>query len=458
MASMGDIRHFVILMMENRSFDHYLGALNFEGRRDIEGLAPDSGEPMPTNRRKEGANDTSGPGVAPWPMDDAHLAFEDPPHEWREVRQQWNDGKMDGFVATFQRHHEAAWQAEENTWPSGSPLTGALHTAPMPDFGQMARAVMGYYTRKTLPVLYHLCDEFAVCDHWHASFLGSTHPNRVFALGGQCGDILTTTWKNAFRHKPDPIVAAWEKTKGRKKGISWKTYRLPNELSVFSLWPGFANGREANAGSLTDFARDCAADALPDVAYLEPPYSVADDHPTHDPVRGQQFMGYIVNALLASPSFRSTAMIITYDEHGGFFDHVKPPAAPEPKPVEPRELLGIRVPTIVLSPFTTPGGVVKDVLEHTTILKTIAERFELPIPAEAGPRLSLVRSLWETAAFDFGVKARGGKDLTPPTPSADWRLHADGDADGPTTSDFADSLYQLAHVDKLAALKATLEQ
>ena len=126
---------------------------------------------------------------------------------------------------------------------------------------------------------------------------------------------------------------------------------------------------------------DCKTDNLPHVAIVEPPYSSADDHPTHDPRRGQQFLGYIVDALLQSPSWKSTALILTYDEHGGFFDHVAPPPTPEGA-AEPWDVLGVRVPTIVASPFT-PRTVVSEPFEHTSILKTIAERWNLEIPPEA---------------------------------------------------------------------------
>jgi phospholipase C len=171
---------------------------------------------------------------------------------------------------------------------------------------------------------------------------------------------------------------------------------------MFALWPGFANGREANVGTYNDFIADCKADNLPEVALVEPPYSSADDHPTHEPRRGQRFLGFIVDALLQSPSWKSTALILTYDEHGGFFDHVAPP----PTPVggaEPWDILGVRVPTLVASPFTPPM-VVSEPFEHTSILKTIAERWELAIPPEAGPRLPKVKSLWDSASSLLGAE------------------------------------------------------
>ena len=443
---MEQIEHIVLVMMENRSFDHYLGALNFpaEGRTDIEGLGRG---PLPVNRHLH--DPASDPGVQPWSLDDVRLDFLDPPHEFPEVRHQWNAGAMDGFVSTYETFHAgAAPPTPANT----SPLLGTAPPAPY-DIRQMARAVMGYYTRKTLPVLYGLADQFAVCDHWHSSFLGSTHPNRIFANAGTCGDVVTTTWKTAFRHKPPPLWAAWEKKSSGSKGISWRAYKLPSDLSMFALWPGFANGRDANAGSLTDFVADCRNNRLPDVAIVEPPYSIADDHPTHDPRRGQQFIGYVVNALLQSPSWKSSALILTYDEHGGFFDHVAPPGSPEGSK-EPLDMLGVRVPTLVLSPFT-PRMVVSDTLEHTSILSTIVERWDLPIPKEAGSRLPIAPSLWDLC-FDFDRKrGRTARTVTVPVARADWRTPIS--AAGPIRSDMAESLAKATQVHATDELQHLLD-
>jgi phospholipase C len=225
---------------------------------------------------------------------------------------------------------------------------------------------------------------------------------------------------------------------------TWRAYKLPSDLSMFALWPGFANGRDKNAGSLADFAGDCANDRLPSVSIVEPPYSIADDHPTHDPRRGQQFLGFVVNSLLRSPSWKSSALILTYDEHGGFFDHVAPPKSPEGG-AEPVDLLGVRVPTLVVSPFT-PRGVVSEVFEHTSILRTIAERWDLPLPAEAGPRMGLTKSVW-ASCFEFSRKrGRAPTGIQVPSTSADWRTQVAASGSGPVRSDMAESLAKATQV------------
>jgi phospholipase C len=199
---------------------------------------------------------------------------------------------------------------------------------------------------------------------------------------------------------------------------------------------------------------DCKVDRLPQVAVVEPPYSSADDHPTHDPRRGQQFLGYILEVLRSSPSWKSTVFILTYDEHGGFFDHVPPPATPEGG-TEPWDVLGIRVPTIVASPFT-PRTVVSETFEHTSILKTIAERWDLDIPVAAGPRLPKVKSLWGSC-FEFGrARGRAGRSVVLPSVSADWRAQITPAGDGPVRSDMAESLAKAAQVSSLAELDAMM--
>jgi phospholipase C len=447
---MEQIEHFVLIMMENRSFDHYLGALNLppENREDVEGLTRTV---LPVNRHA--GDPTTDTGVPPWPLDDVRLQFFDPPHESPEVRQQWNKGLMDGFVSAYEIFH--ARTIRDLPVPVNvSPLLGT-HAPVPPDLRQMGRVVMGYYTRKTLPILYKLADEFAVFDHWHSSFLGSTHPNRIFATAGYSGDVVTTTWKTVFRRKPNPLWAAWEKKRGTGDGITWKSYKLPSELSMFALWPGFANGREANAGTLNDFIADCKTDTLPQVAIVEPPYSSADDHPAHDPRRGQQFLGFIVDALLQSPSWKSTALVLTYDEHGGFFDHVAPPPTPEGA-AQPWDVLGVRVPTIVASPFTPPM-VVSETFEHTSILKTISERWGLATPEESGPRLPRVKSLWDSC-FDFTRRrARAGRSIALPSVTADWRAQITPEGDGPVKSDMAESLVQATQLSSLSDLSSLLQ-
>ncbi|HZI74525.1 MAG TPA: alkaline phosphatase family protein, partial [Gemmatimonadales bacterium] len=203
---MEQIKHIVLLMMENRSFDHYFGALNLppELRSDVNGLGPNavSNLPIPLNPYMDGTADD--PGVAPWSLDASgavprtvapgaqgvlepsrtpaiRLDFPDPPHEWPACRVQVNEGRMDGFVRAYQESNRVL--TVEN--PGTVALQGATpvqRIAELPH--RIARAVMGYYSRSTLPVYYDIADQFTICDNWFASFLGSPHPNRVYANAG----------------------------------------------------------------------------------------------------------------------------------------------------------------------------------------------------------------------------------------------------------------------------------
>ena len=187
---------------------------------------------------------------------------------------------------------------------------------------------------------------------------------------------------------------------------------------MFALWPGFATGREANAGSLKDFVADCKADSLPEIAIVEPPYSSADDHPTHDPRRGQQFLGFIVDALLQSPSWKSTAFILTYDEHGGFFDHVPPPSTPEGAPSRGTvRASGCRRSSQARS---RRGGRERPVRAHVNP-QNHRRAMGLEAARVAGPRLPKVKSLWDSC-FEFGrARGRAGSSIAVPAVSADWR-------------------------------------
>lgn len=459
------IDHIVLLMMENRSFDHYLGALNFDidnpthqPRLDVNGLAPNdvSKTPLPTNRYLDSsAND---PPVEPWCMDPELIvrqtAFPDPPHEWESVRAAWNNGQMDGFVRAYQDAYRrmgatAAQHALQNL------PTGVIYELPY----ATARCVMGYYTRKTLEVLYGLTDQFTLCDNWFASFLGSTHPNRVFANAGHCGQVLHTGLASAIARKPPPVWDTWEQTNTRGNKISWKYYLPASEmLSTFLLWLGFYNHHEKQAATFKDFCADCDNGTLPQVSIVEPPYSIADDHPTHDPRRGQAFLRMVVDNLRKSPCWDTCALILTYDEHGGFFDHVAPPLR-SPSASRPLDYLGVRVPAVVISPYAKRMKAVHDLFDHRSILKSIAERWDLDLPDLSewqGGGWNGVQSIWNSC-FDFAAAPLAGSAVTlPPVRLADWTAKISPEGQLEPRSDLAETFVQMARLENLAAMRDML--
>jgi phospholipase C len=454
---MEQINHLVILMMENRSFDHYLGALSLgaEAARhpDVDGLGDGHGE----LRTDLPVNLLNGKPVTPWQLDapawndrpDPPWTRDkqgrwivdhknvDPPHEWPEVQMQFADGDLTGFVAAYQK---AFKQKKGKAIPA-----------------DVARLVMGYYTRETLPVLYALADEFAVCDHWFSSFLGSTWPNRVFVNAGHCGDLISTDDLLARYEKVFPkfIWEAWGQPRPNARQFTWKTYffKEREEFTMFDLWPYTHVGHSEHGFDIAQFTRDCQQGTLPDVSIVEPNYDLFADHPWEDPRLGQHFISGVVNALLHSPSWQDTALILTYDEHGGFFDHVAPPEAPEHNPDKKFKHLGFRVPTIVMSPFTPKGITVHDPFDHTAILKTVADRWGFLAPGPRAPRLQSIWSSGPALCFDFDQPARDGSTIV--IPDANLGL-TDEDiirAAARTPNDLSLALWQMHRTSQLEELK-----
>jgi phospholipase C len=447
------IKHLVIVMMENRSFDHYLGALNLApevGHPTVEGLGDGNRQlrtDIPVNRLK-------GTPVAPWQLDADGAALPsppwkrvdgawvvdpktfDPPHEWKWVQAQFAKRKLDGFIDAYR---EAYYEKNKKQLPDPA-----------------ARLVMGYYTRKTLPVLYALADEFAVCDHWFSSFLGSTWPNRVFVNAGHCGDLLGTDDILARYEKvfPHYIWDAWAKAGPEGRPFTWKAYffKKREEFTMFDLWPYTHVGRSVNGADISEFKTDCDRGTLPAISIVEPNYDLFADHPWEDPVLGQHFIGAVVNALLNSPSWDDSALILTYDEHGGFYDHVPPERAPEPNTDYRFEYLGFRVPTIVMSPYTPRGAVVKTVFDHTSILKSAAERWGFVPP---GPRAGKMPSVWSSGpgqCFNFAQPPRAGASIQIPDAGLELTQGAIARAAKRPPNDLSTTLSQIHRASQLGEL------
>jgi len=319
------IDHIVVLMMENRSFDHFLGALKtdagYPGRAAVEGLSGNESNPDP-----------DGTPVKVFKMD--NFTPEDPPHGWAAVHKQFNSGKNDGFV----KEHAGANQNE----------------------------VMGFHDRSQIPLYYWFADNFAVCDHWFASVLGPTWPNRFF--------LHATTSKG--KKDNTPVIPApdtiWDRLKD--KGVSAKNYAAG---AVTWYVGGFATkllSLNPSAG-IGDFFDAAKTGKLPSFCIIDPDYLASDDHPSHNILRGQAFVASVYKALAESPAWSKTLFIITYDEHGGFYDHVAPPAATDDDPEFRNQ--GFRVPAFVIGPTVKKGYVCKTVLEHSSVAATLRTRFDI---------------------------------------------------------------------------------
>jgi phospholipase C len=362
-ANLYKIKHIVVLMMENRSFDHMLGYLSLEGGRvDINGLAAT----MSNSAKGEGypvRHLTSTKVPSPeW----------DPDHSGEATALQIGEGRMDGFAESFAKTLEG-------------------RKVPNPDPGM----VMGYYSALDLPVYDHLAAEFAVCDQWHSSVPGATWPNRLYAVAGSADGSLDDVKpplydKASFIRRLDAAGVKWR----------WYTYDIGTLRAVdgeyrLSHHDNFAyvdklklNWQvEVETEILVDedsasFLEDAANGTLPEVSWIDPNFKDVnlahaesnDDHPPSDVVAGQELVFQIYNALAAGPSWRDTLLIVVYDEHGGFYDHVPPPAAPDDDQAKFGRY-GVRVPALIVSPWVPRASVAKDLYDHTSIATTILTRF-----------------------------------------------------------------------------------
>jgi len=374
------IEHVILLCMENRSFDHYLGALSLPplSREDVDGF-----KAVPFS-----VPDLNGAPVRSWPIEDAQPPvlpqFPDVPHGKNDMRANFNDGANDGFVKTYQTAH-----ANEDP-----PLAGDKRNIPM-----------GYYTQKTLPVLYSLAEKFTVCDRWFSSMLSSTWPNRKYLHSGRRGaDDDTQILPGITGFDTTPIYAFLEQqVDGNNKPLTWKSYF--SDLPFLAFWYGFA-ARHAlrNFATIESFVDDCRDGTLPSVSIVDPPFTLADDHPPHDPALGQKFIGLVVDALTHSPAWDKSVLLIVYDEGGGFYDHVVPPKSAVEGDQDAN--LGFRVPALIVSPYSKPGTS-HTLYDHTSFVATLKELWNLDEQLkkngdEFGVRWPHAKSFLD--ALDFGTK------------------------------------------------------
>ncbi len=324
---LANIDHIVVVMMENRSFDHYMGALAFAEGLPVNGLT--GAESNPT---------LGGDPIGVFNLQH-YISEEDPPHGWSTSRVQWNEGLNDGFVRAFEE--EGASGLDE---------------------------VMGYYVRAQLPISYALTDEYVLCDNWFASVMGPTWPNRFFlhlasSDGNMSNDAILSELPSIFSACAD-------------KGVSAKYYasNLP-----FPVVYG-THGSEPHMAMAQDFFVDAAAGDLPSFCMIEPTLTALnvignDDHPPADVQDGQAFLATVYNALAQSPNWSRTLLIVTYDEHGGYYDHVSPPQVFDSRPEF--QQLGFRVPSLVIGPQVRRGCANGLLFDHVSVAATVTRRFGL---------------------------------------------------------------------------------
>ncbi|HJQ84772.1 MAG TPA: alkaline phosphatase family protein [Candidatus Binatia bacterium] len=356
----------VVLMQENRSFDHYFGPLHYEGQPKVRALPRDTSNPDPTN--------PSGPPIRPFHQDH-YCEVADLDHSWNGTHREWNNGAMDGFTA-------------ENVDPDDP--TGSR--------------TMGFYDATDLPYYYALYSTFAMADHFFCSVLSQTFPNRFYLLAATSFGHI----RNDFPASPTDFTVPTIFESLDNAGITWKIY-----FSQIAFGLEFAYVRAHSAGHVVPVAQyfmDAQNGTLPQVSFVDPIFLAAatvenDEHPPSNVQVGQEFVSRVVNALLASPQWAHSALFLTYDEHGGYFDHVPPPPACLPDAIEPIfepgdvpghfDRYGIRVPAVVISPYARRKYVSRKVYDHTSILRFIETRFDLPAltrrDANADPMLRMFK-------------------------------------------------------------------
>ena len=343
------IEHVVVMMMENRSFDHLLGWLpGADGQQA--GLAyPDrSGVLLPTH------------ALAP---DYQGCGHPDPDHSYEGGRVEYNGGACDGW----------------------------LRAGPNDEFA------IGYYIQSDVPFLAAAAPGWTACDGYFAGILGPTFPNRFYMHAAQ-----TDRLSNTFELSTLPTI--WDRLAGA--GLTGRYYF--NDAPFLGLW----GLKYASISRTFDrFLEDCANGTLPHVSYVDPRFlqeptgTTNDDHPHGDIRDGEVFMNTVYSAVTASPDWKHTVLVITFDEWGGFFDHVPPPLAPIPEASaaagDRDGRLGFRLPCLVISPFSPRGVVTHTPFDHTSILSLIEWRWKLdPLTVRDATANNLAMAL------DFGKPNR----------------------------------------------------
>ena len=322
------IRHVIVMMKENRSYDQLFGRLHDQGQ-------PDS-EPIPDDFCNL---DDAGKRIAPF-HSDTTCVHRDPDHQWNSMHAMVNGGKMDGFV------------------------TRAAQTA-----GGDGHFVMGYFDQSDLPFYYFLANTFAIDDRNFASVRSGTWPDRDYLLLGTSDGVRRTG--GGYPDASLPTLF----TELDDRGISWGAYANGKPFEGTLGW----SADHAGVASVDHFLAQLADGTLPQVTFVDGEENVEDEHPTADVQVGEAWSRMIYEAAVHSPLWPSLALIWTYDEAGGFFDHVPPPDGCVARPQDSEFFeLGVRVPLVVISPWARRHFVSHVQHEHTSILRFIQALFDLP--------------------------------------------------------------------------------
>jgi phospholipase C len=360
MAKLDAINTIVVVMMENRSFDHMLGYLSLPpfNRTDVDGLKNDSAWLAQFTNYDNGRAIPPVLSTDPYDMPDDF----DPPHERSNMAAnlgtlQNNAYPMNGFV---------------------SAIPSSVSTNP-----DVRKLVMSYFGAEQVPMSHFFAQNFAICDRWFSALPAGTQPNRLMSVSGE-----TMIDVNHSILPTQGLVYDWLTA----HGVSWRVYHQGIPFFTMMLkWVSeiLLSNHFRPFNNLASDLMNSSPDDLPQVIFVEPTYQDAphlgfatDEHAPSGVSNGQEFLMQVYNALVNSPFWDNSLMIVDYDENGAFFDHVTPPMIPtaaQPGAVwsDPSAFisLGPRIPAYVISPFVKPGSVYHGILDHTSVLKLIGEKF-----------------------------------------------------------------------------------
>ncbi len=396
-GTLANIDHIIVLTMENRSFDHMLGYLSLPfgkggmNRTDVDGLK--GGE----------FNICNGRTIKSFRLPYGDVIFSPgPSNDFEPTATAVNGGRMDGFA---QVHAD--------------------------EYGNtMAHRIMGYHSYDNLPTYDALAREFAICNRWFASFPGPTFPNRFFELTGRPNIDPWGLWDYSTDSPLPFLLTDSIFDHLSEQGVSWRYFEhSPCQLRLFERYTFDSQNVVSYDDPEYGFENLALSGALPSVTFIDPhfkdfPPNGFCDEPPSDIRNSQKFIDDLVGILRASPNWEKSLLIITYDEHGGFYDHVPPPSAAQVSPELPKTA-GLRLPTFVISPWIKRGSVFghdstviippvnenelmrstvrNDSLyfDHTSILKTIARRFLSQNPPYMGARYAAAHDLSEVLSTEM---------------------------------------------------------
>jgi phospholipase C len=341
--SMPEIEHIVVLMMENHSFDNLLGMVPHQvpGRRSVDGLRTVGGKVVNSNP------DTNGkPVIASHAGSPCQLGG-GPSQSWNASHQAYDSGLNDGFVKA---------------------------SAPV---------AMQYWDKHDVPFTYSLVEHFPIGERHFASVLGQTWPNRSYLYAGTSIGMIN----DIIAPEPPPNGTIWDRFDSHH--IDWGYYYDPASYAIFEVVPGSDTpARAPRVKHFSHFLPDVAAGRLPRITFLDPNFETTSEENPQDIQLGERYIAQVVTALMRAPTWKHTALFLTYDEHGGYYDHVPPPAAIAPDSIPPAltsddvpggfDRYGFRVPMIVVSPWARARYVSRTVEDHTSITAFIERKWNLP--------------------------------------------------------------------------------